>query len=343
MLRTGPELVRATLPFAEERPAQTWALVLTTLALHLAIAAVLLLTSSIPLKIAASVVLGLIGVRQFIFFHDWNHGAIFRDSKLGAALMQVIGVYTLSAPSVWRETHDYHHRHNAKLTGSWIGSYPTVSLGMYKGMSPAQRKGLKAVRHPLSMTLGLLTTFFVGMCWSAWRRDPSQHRFVPYAVVIWWSVFGLLWWGFGLLNATLVWVVPAAIHSAVGSYLFYAQHNFPDAVLRSRREWEFTHAALRSSSYFVMPRWMHWFTGNIGYHHVHHLNHRIPFYRLPEAMAALPELQDPGRTSWRPADVLAALRCSVWDPEAQRLISFAEADARVADDRDATQAPAAAK
>jgi omega-6 fatty acid desaturase (delta-12 desaturase) len=74
-----------------------------------------------------------------------------------------------------------------------------------------------------------------------------------------------------------------------------------------------------------MPPILHWLTGNIGYHHVHHLNHQIPFYRLPEAMAAIPELQAPGRTSWSPAAIWACLRLKLWDPERNRLVSWREA------------------
>lgn len=343
-MRSGAELVRATQAFAQEDPRRTWGLFAATLAVHAALFATVLLVDAWPVQLAASLVLGLVGVRLFIFFHDWGHGAIFRDSRAGARAMHAVGFYTLSVPSVWKETHDYHHRHNAKLTGSWIGSYPTVSIGMYRGMTDAQRRQLRIVRHPVSMALGLLTTFFVGMCWSAWRRAPDKHRLIPAAVATWWAVFLALAWLAGPRAAVFAWMLPAIVHSAIGSYLFYAQHNFPDAVLRGRRDWCYHHAALRCSSMFDMPAWMHWFTGNIGYHHVHHLNHRIPFYRLPEAMAALPELQDPGRTSWRPADVRAALACSVWDPEAGRFLSFAEADARLDADPAAPHSePAAAK
>ena len=75
---------------------------------------------------------------------------------------------------------------------------------------------------------------------------------------------------------------------------------------------------------FDMSPVMHWFTGNIGYHHVHHLNHKIPFYRLPEAMEAMPELQTPYRTTWRPSDMWACLRLKLWDPKQGRLITWAE-------------------
>jgi omega-6 fatty acid desaturase (delta-12 desaturase) len=136
----------------------------------------------------------------------------------------------------------------------------------------------------------------------------------------------------GFWSAVLTVILPVALATGVGSYLFYAQHNFPSMQLRGRREWEYTFAALRSSSMFDMGPVMHWLTGNIGYHHVHHLNHRIPFYRLPEAMAEMPELQDPGRTSWRPRDIWACLQGNIWDPKQGRMLTFAEANAATIDD-----------
>jgi omega-6 fatty acid desaturase (delta-12 desaturase) len=143
---------------------------------------------------------------------------------------------------------------------------------------------------------------------------------------------------FGFMTFLLVHMLPAAITFSIGSYLFYAQHNFPDAKFKDRRQWDYHFAAMNSSSMFEMSKVMHWFTGNIGFHHIHHLNHRIPFYRLPEVMAALPEMQSPGRTSWAIKDVAACLRLALWDPEQQKLISHREADEIIA-----SQAVAAAK
>jgi len=121
-------------------------------------------------------------------------------------------------------------------------------------------------------------------------------------------------------------LVPGMVSCAAGGYMFYAQHNFPEARFRGRREWDFQVAAMESSSMFDMSRIMHWFTGNIGYHHIHHLNHSVPWYRLPEAYKAIPELQSPGRTTWAPSAVYACLKSHVWDPERGRMVSFVEAD-----------------
>ncbi len=339
-MRTEKDLVRASQEYAQEDVGRSWRLLGTTFAVFAGLWAAILIApgalASTPwiasiVGWTASVLLGLVGVRLFIFYHDFHHGAIFRKSKLAKIPMTLVGFYTLAVPSVWKETHDFHHRNNAKLTGSSIGSYPTVSIGMYKGLKPEQRRLLKIVRHPLTILAGIATTFFIGFCYAAFRRDPRQHWAAPLSGVVWFVTLFALAFSLDWTRAIQLWALPIAMHSALGSYLFYAQHNFPDCELRDRRNWEYSAAALKSSSMFDMSAPMHWFTGNIGYHHVHHLNHRIPFYRLPEAMAGMPELQSPGRTSWRPADVAACLRCSVWDPDQGRLISFEEADSRVVD------------
>ena len=110
----------------------------------------------------------------------------------------------------------------------------------------------------------------------------------------------------------------------LGAYLFYAQHNFPNAQFKNNTEWNYARAALESSSYMVMNPFWRWVTANIGYHHIHHLNSRIPFYRLPEAMKAIPELQSARVTTLNPSDIVACLRLKVWDPEENRMIGFKE-------------------
>ena len=324
-MRTGSELNQATRPFAVEDRARSWRLLITTV---LVLAGCLSATVWLPhwaAKLAAALVAGLVVVRLFIFYHDYLHGAVLRDSRLASAFMSAFGFYFLAVRSVWRETHNYHHKHNAKLIGSSIGSYPVVTVKMWHGMSPGQRLAYRFVRHPLTMVFGYLPVFVLGMSFAPFRRDPKKHWAAPAAVVVHFGLLGLAAWAFGWVSAVMLVVVPMATGQAAGAYLFYAQHNFPDARLKDRRNWDYTYAALRSSSYFEMNPVMHWFTGNIGYHHVHHLNHRIPFYRLPEAMAAIPELQDPGRTSWRPSDIAACLRLALWDPERDRMVSYAEA------------------
>jgi len=324
-MRSGPELVRASSTYARENAAQSWRLLATTSLVYAAFVAVAAAAPVWPLRLLGSVFAGLTIVRLFIFFHDYAHGAILQ-SRAGKLVMPFVGYWTLSAPSVWRQTHDYHHKNTAKIVGASIGSYPIVTVDMWRLMTPAQRRDYRMVRHPLNMMFGYVTVFILGMCGSAFLRDPRQHWHGMLSLVIHFGIMALVGWRFGWDVAAFAVLLPQFLASGVGSYLFYAQHNFPSMQLRGRRDWEYSFAALRSSSMFDMPPIMHWLTGNIGFHHVHHLNHRIPFYRLPEAMAELPELQDPGRTSWRPSDVMACLRLKVWDPAKGRMVSFEEAD-----------------
>jgi omega-6 fatty acid desaturase (delta-12 desaturase) len=322
--RSGPALIAATRPFEDERPWTSRRLLLSTL-ITLGLLLVVAATATWwPVQVLAGLLAGLVQVRLFIFYHDALHGAIFRKAPLAQLLMTAVGYYLLAVRSVWQETHDYHHQNNAKLVGSSIGSYPLLSVGMLPKVTPAQWRMYRIIRHPLVMIAGPVTIFLVGMVWSAFRRDPARHwQGILAAGLHLAALVALTWWG-GWRASLCVLVLPDVISMAIGSYLFYAQHNFPDVKLSKRSTWSFTNAALRSSSMFDMSPMMHWFTGNIGYHHVHHLNHRIPFYRLREAMQAIPELQQPGRTSWSLRDIRGCLSIGVWDPGQDRMLTYAE-------------------
>jgi omega-6 fatty acid desaturase (delta-12 desaturase) len=124
--------------------------------------------------------------------------------------------------------------------------------------------------------------------------------------------------GFQLLLFSLI--IPGLLMYALGGYIFYAQHNFPGVMLKDNDHWDYLDAALNSSSYIRMSRVMQWVTANIGFHHIHHVNPRIPFYRLPEVMKAMPELQHPRETSLHPTEVFRCLRLKLWDEDNERLI-----------------------
>jgi omega-6 fatty acid desaturase (delta-12 desaturase) len=115
-------------------------------------------------------------------------------------------------------------------------------------------------------------------------------------------------------------VIPHFISGGMGAYLFYAQHNFPTATYKSDEQWSYLDAAMESSSFMNTNPLMHWFTGNIGYHHIHHLNSKIPFYRLPETMKKISELQNCKTTSLSPKSVSECFKLKVWDQENNRMI-----------------------
>jgi omega-6 fatty acid desaturase (delta-12 desaturase) len=139
------------------------------------------------------------------------------------------------------------------------------------------------------------------------------------------TLIAALWILGGFDVAFFVVLLPMTIASMIGSYMFFAQHSFERMHILPEENWTYYRAALESSSYMKLNKLMRWFTGNIGYHHIHHLNVRIPFYRLPEAMEAIPELQSPVTTTLSPHDIRACFRCCLWDEGLQRMVSYREA------------------
>jgi acyl-lipid omega-6 desaturase (Delta-12 desaturase) len=310
--------------FVGDEPAVVCSLLAVTLwSLALALLAALLVPSW-PLRLGFSLLAALLQVRLFAFFHDYMHGAILPRSRLARVLMTCVGVWLLVPPSVWRETHNYHHAHNCKLTGSSIGSYPVATTGMWSAMSRFERLQYRWARHPLTILFGYLTVFGYGMNIAPFLRQPARHWSGPLALTLHAAQITLVAALAGFWGALFAVVLPLAVAHALGAYLFYVQHNFVGLRIPARGEWHHVSAALESSSMFVMSRSMHWFTGNIGFHHVHHVNHRIPFYKLPRAMAAIEELQRPALTSFHPRDVWGALRLGLWDAQRGAMLSVRE-------------------
>jgi omega-6 fatty acid desaturase (delta-12 desaturase) len=319
--RTGSALVRATKPFSEEDVSRTWREFALTVALLVG-AQGIAVAAPWFLRPCGTVLAGLLIVRLFIIYHDALHGAVFRKSRVGYWLMSAVGMFTLNPRSVWKETHDYHHRNNCKLPGTAIGSYPVVTTRMWRRMSPADRRKYAFARHPFTIVFGYVFLFLLGMCGAAFVRSPREHWTCAVAPLAHFALAGAVGFVFGWPAAFTGVILPQAIACMLGAYLFYAQHNYPGVEFAPRAAWNYHDAALKSSSYFRMSPLMHFFTGNIGYHHVHHLNHKIPFYRLKECMEAMPELQEPGETSWAPSDVAAALRLKLWDPTKKTMVPF---------------------
>ncbi len=325
--RTGAELIRAMRPFQDERPWRSWWLFASTLAIFACSLGAIVIEPWWPLKVVGGAIAGLVQVRLFIFYHDAMHGAIFRNSRLSRALVTGLGYYLVAPHRVWKESHDFHHQNNAKMMGSRIGSFPLMTREEAAAISARRRLIYRVTRHPLTIAGGYFTVFMFGLVLGPFIRSPRTYWPGMLAMLLHYSLLAAITWQFGWVIGLCAVVVPSLVGTAVGSYLFYAQHNFPDMTLFERKDWTFTAAALRSSSMFDMSGLMHWFTGNIGYHHVHHLNHLVPFYRLPEAMRVIPELQRPVRTSWRIRDIAACFRLSVWDQASGRMLRYAEAAA----------------
>ncbi|MEM9069188.1 MAG: fatty acid desaturase [Myxococcota bacterium] len=315
-------LIDSTRPFTQESTVRSWFETVFTLSVIGGLIAGALLVEPWWARAAFSVFAGLTIVRGFILYHDHMHNALLRHSKVAKAIFWWYGVLVLTPPKVWRQTHNYHHAHNSKVVGSHVGSYPILTVEMYLKATPLQRAMYRFTRHPLNIAIGYVTVFGFGMCVSPFLRRPKGN---------WDSIFALIFHVALVVTLVLVWgwgvafyglILPLMVACMLGGYLFYAQHNFEHMQVQPRHTWTFSRAALECSSYMELGPVMRWFTGNIGYHHVHHLNPRIPFYRLPEAMAAIPALQNPGKTTLWPWDIAKCFRCKLWDPDAETMVGY---------------------
>ncbi len=321
---TGKELILATKPFAKEVRWKSW---YYTLSGFILLIASILGTYYVPIiwgKLLSSVFAGIMLSRVFIIFHDFQHHAILQKSKIANVMFTIFGFYMITPPSIWKRSHDHHHNNNAKLYAASIGSYPLMTKKKFLEASKSERFQYLSVRHPLNMFFAYFTTFQFGMCIQSFLSNPRRHWDSIVTLILHYVIAVLLIVFFGWSTWFLAFFLPFFLSHMLGSYLFYAQHNFPEAVYRNNVDWNYSNAALESSSYMAMGPIWNWITANIGYHHIHHLNSRIPFYRLPEAMASVPELQNVPSTSLKPSDIIKCLRLKVWDPEQNKMIGFAE-------------------
>lgn len=326
--RGGKALIEATRPFTGECVRTSWAHLASTLLLMVGCTALLVRPLFWPLRLALAALEGLAIVRMFVLYHDHLHGSFLRSSKVARALFWPFGVLVMAPPLVWRETHNYHHAHTAKLVGSHIGSYPLMTTEWWAQATPRERSRYRFVRHPLTILFGYFTAFMLEMCALSFLRSPRKRWDSALALGVNLAISGLILWAAGFGVFFFAWFLPHFLACATGAYLFYAQHNFPEAVLQRRDQWSYDRAALESSSFMEVGPVLAWFTANIGYHHVHHLNPSIPFYRLPEAMQALPELQNPGRTTLSLRSIATCFRQNLWDAERKRMVDYPSAGAR---------------
>jgi acyl-lipid omega-6 desaturase (Delta-12 desaturase) len=310
-----------TKPYARDQSWKSWWCILSTTFLLVVALAGTFPILPMPLRIVSSALTGLLMVRLFVIYHDQQHRAILPKSRVAELFMRVYGIWALSPSSIWRSSHDYHHAHNSKLSSAHIGSFPIMTKEQYRNSSPGDRFKYLFMRHPLVILFGYFFVFLFGMVINPFMNSPRKHydcllAFILHVALAAALVFISGWW-----TMLLALIFPRLLGCALGTYFFYAQHNFPGVVFNDKAGWTFEKAAMVSSSHLKTSPIMSWFSANIGYHHIHHLNHRIPFYRLPEIYRDIPELRQARTTSLHPLEILRCLRLKVWCVETQRMVA----------------------
>jgi omega-6 fatty acid desaturase (delta-12 desaturase) len=320
---SGKELILISKQFTGEHRLRSWLEILTTILLAASLFTITIL-DTIPLiaRMVASIGCGLLYVRMFVIYHDYQHRAILQNSVIASWLMKTIGIYLLAPEAIWKRSHEHHHNNNSKLTMTGIGSYPTISKTRYLSLTKNEKRLYLINRHPLTIIFGYFTLFIYWLNLKSFFQSPAKHLDSLLALVLHVTGAALIWSFLGFGAFMITWFVPFLLAFGMGSYLFYCQHNFPGAKFCENHDWTYVNAAITSTSYMPMNPFMQWITGNIGYHHVHHVNSRIPFYRLMEAFENMPELKNAPTTSWNPLEMIRCLRLKLWDDEQDKMITL---------------------
>ena len=246
------------------------------------------------------------------------------SKRANARVGTILGLFVLSPFRRWRHDHAVHHATSGDLDRRGVGDISTLTVAEYQARSWRGRLGYRLVRHPLVMFgLGPIFAMIVGPRIVARGARPRMRNSVLGTDAVLVILVAGLCWLIGWKDLLIVWAPSALLAGSVGIWLFYVQHQFEDACWQRGVDWSYIDAALCGSSYLKLPKVLQFFTGNIGLHHIHHLNARIPNYNLQRAHDANPIFAGVPTLSLR--DGLRTVRFKLWDEEAGRLVTFAQA------------------
>ena len=280
-------------------------------------------------------------VRLFVLQHDCGHGSFFKSHKANDWTGMVCSLFTFVPYHYWRRTHSLHHSAAGDLEHRGIGDFYTMTVKEYNEKSKWDRFKYRLYRHPLTMfVIGPTIVFLLGYRFDfLGRKDWTKER------------KGLLWTNIALLAVVVLMSLAVGfkayvlvqlpiifIATGIGSWFFFVQHNYEDAYWAQGEEWDYTTAALKGSSYYKLPKILQWFSGSIGFHHIHHLSPKIPNYLLEKCHQENPMFQTPVTLTLKTA--LKQTGLSLWDEDNKKLISFRQLKKSQAATLKSVEAPA---
>jgi len=281
------------------------------------------LSVSYLLTLALAFLNAMFLMRIFIIQHDCGHNSFFKETELNNLVGTFLGVITFTPYYAWRNSHAKHHASSGDLDFRGFGDVETLTVEEYKALPFLRKMRYRFYRHPLVLFVIGPTIMFTVLNRFPTELEKGQKRekdsiyFTNLALALVFLGAGA-WIGFAQL--ILMWVPLMIFGSSIGVYLFYVQHQFEDTYWRWHAEWDYAEAALRGSSFFKLPKLLQWFSGNIGFHHLHHLSPKIPNYNLPKAFEENTLFQHvTAVTLW---ESFEAASLKLWDEEHKKLVSF---------------------
>jgi len=264
--------------------------------------------------------------RTFIIFHDCTHGSFMRSRRANDAIGVVTGLLVWLPFRGWQHEHNVHHATAGDLDRRGVGDVATLTVAEYEALPRARQIKYRLYRNPLIMFgLGWFLILIYNPRFVPKGAKPRVRNSVLLtdlllALYVAGACLTIGWRDFLLVQGPVI-----LVGGAVGIWLFYVQHQYEDTYWQTHAEWRYDHAALAGSSYLKLPGVLRFFTGNIGFHHVHHLSVGIPNYNLPAAHAGDERLQAVPELTVLQG--LHATRLKLWDERRGRLVTFREARA----------------
>ncbi|MGD9091756.1 MAG: fatty acid desaturase [Anaerolineales bacterium] len=260
-------------------------------------------------------------VRTFIIFHDCGHGSFFNSKKANTIMGYITGVITFTPYHQWRHDHAVHHATAGDLDRRGVGDVLTLTVDEYLELSFWKRLGYRLYRNPfVLLVIGPPLMFVIGYRFSnssSGRRERMSVYWTNLALLV--IVVGLSlvigWKAYVLVQLPII-----LIATSLGVWLFYVQHNFEGSYWVRHEQWDYANAGLKGSSYYKLPKVLQWFTGNIGFHHIHHLSPRIPNYNLEKCQKENSIFQQV-----KPLTILASLKSltyRLWDEKGSKLVGY---------------------
>lgn len=262
-------------------------------------------------------------VRIFIFFHDACHNSFFKNKHANNILGNITGVLTLFPFHQWRRSHNIHHATSSNLNRRGVGDIWVMTVEEYMQASIWQRIAYRLYRNPLIMFgLGPLYLLLISnrINRKGARRDEKINTYLINLSIL--ALYGMMCWLIGWQAFFMIQGPIVFIAAFLGIWLFYIQHHFEDSYFAKEDDWDFVKAAVEGSSFYKLPKWLQWLTGNIGFHHIHHLSPKIPNYSLEEAHEQHWQFHSVPAVTIRSS--FSALKYRLWDEEHKRFISFHE-------------------
>jgi omega-6 fatty acid desaturase (delta-12 desaturase) len=262
-------------------------------------------------------------VRSFIIMHDCGHGSFFPSRRANEIVGWITGVITVTPFAQWQHAHALHHASSGDLDRRGHGDVDTLTVREYLARSKWGRFKYRLFRNPFIL-FGIGPIHFaidnrIPRTWDVRTREGFSVWSANVALV---AIFVALSMWIGLKAVALVYLPAMYIASAAGIWLFYVQHQFEDAYWKDHEEWDYATAAVRGSSYLMLPPVLRWFTGSIGLHHIHHLGPRIPNYRLKSCHDENPLFHEVKVLTIR--EGMKTLRLALWDEDRNRLVRFSD-------------------